>query len=289
MSARPTPQPCVSVHWCGVFENGTFIWSEWQQFWLISLNGVLPKNWQKAQKAQPKLVDCPNQQFSAFQSNNQTWKCTHCDVNKYKSTNLVEYEGFSGVGSTTEVSMTGIVSREPPPNPPPKPPTDRPPLPRATAAALSSFAFFFISSLASLSWVCAMNMCGKICNFQYSETVWKQYHLDNIKVTWCVYDKDHECTMDKEYKWKWPPNYQVKLQIKPRKNSEAPIGFEPMTFMILVWCSTNWAMKPRWKQVRCEFNLYLFLRKGSHPKFQLHFTFHGISYTLIKPPYMWFV
>ena len=52
------------------------------------------------------------------------------------------------------------------------------------------------------------------------------------------------------YKWKWS------LQIEPRKKSEAPTGFEPVTSAIPVRCSTNWAMKPRWKQVRCEFNLY---------------------------------
>ena len=46
------------------------------------------------------------------------------------------------------------------------------------------------------------------------------------------------------------------LQRKPRKNSEAWTGFEPMTSVIPVRCSTNWAMKPRWKQVKSEFNLY---------------------------------
>ena len=46
------------------------------------------------------------------------------------------------------------------------------------------------------------------------------------------------------------------LQRKPRKKSEASTGFEPMSSMTPVRCSTNWAMKPCWKQVRCEFNLY---------------------------------
>ena len=46
------------------------------------------------------------------------------------------------------------------------------------------------------------------------------------------------------------------LQIKPRKNSKAPTGFKPMTSAILVQCSTDRAMKPRQKQVKCEFNLY---------------------------------
>ena len=35
------------------------------------------------------------------------------------------------------------------------------------------------------------------------------------------------------------------------------MGFKTMTSTILVECSTNWAMKPRQKKIRCEFNLYL--------------------------------
>ena len=59
----------------------------------------------------------------------------------------------------------------------------------------------------------------------------------------------------------WKKDTQVipavmKLQIKPRKNSEVPKGFEPVTSAIQVRCSTDWAMKSRWKQVKCEFNLY---------------------------------
>ena len=47
------------------------------------------------------------------------------------------------------------------------------------------------------------------------------------------------------------------LQRKPRKKeSEASTGFEPMASMIPVCCSTNWAMKPHWKHVKYEFNLY---------------------------------
>ena len=39
-----------------------------------------------------------------------------------------------------------------------------------------------------------------------------------------------------------------RLQIKRRKNSEAPTGFERMTSAIPVRCSTDWATKPRRKQ-----------------------------------------
>ena len=42
----------------------------------------------------------------------------------------------------------------------------------------------------------------------------------------------------------------------PEQNSEASTGFKPMASAILVWCSNNWAMKPCWKQVKSEFNLY---------------------------------
>ena len=41
----------------------------------------------------------------------------------------------------------------------------------------------------------------------------------------------------------------------PEKNSEASMGFKPMTSAIPVQCSTNW-VKPCWKQVKSEFNLY---------------------------------
>ena len=46
------------------------------------------------------------------------------------------------------------------------------------------------------------------------------------------------------------------LQRKPRTNSEASTGFEPMTYAIPVRCSTDWAMKPRCKQLESEFDLY---------------------------------
>ena len=42
-----------------------------------------------------------------------------------------------------------------------------------------------------------------------------------------------------------------------KKNCELQRGStEPMTSAIPVRCSTHWGMEPRWKQVRCEFNLY---------------------------------
>ena len=46
----------------------------------------------------------------------------------------------------------------------------------------------------------------------------------------------------------------VMKQLKqPIKKSEASTGYESITSAIPVRCSTNWAMTPRWKQVRCEF------------------------------------
>ena len=43
----------------------------------------------------------------------------------------------------------------------------------------------------------------------------------------------------------------VQITNKAQKSSEAPTGFEPMTSAIPMRCSTNWAMKPLWKQVKC--------------------------------------
>ena len=34
------------------------------------------------------------------------------------------------------------------------------------------------------------------------------------------------------------------------------MGFEPMTSTTPVWCSTNWAMMPCWKQVKSDYDLY---------------------------------
>ena len=53
------------------------------------------------------------------------------------------------------------------------------------------------------------------------------------------------------------------------------MGFEPMTSAIPVRCSTDCAMKPRLKQVRCEFNLYL-----SYEENDVIFVIHTLSYTL---------
>ena len=62
------------------------------------------------------------------------------------------------------------------------------------------------------------------------------------------------------------------LQIKPRKNYKAPTGFKPMTSMILVLCSADWAMKPRWKEVRYEFNLYplLYMKRMTWCVYDIH-------------------
>ena len=46
----------------------------------------------------------------------------------------------------------------------------------------------------------------------------------------------------------------------PEKKSEASTGFEPITSVIPVWCSTDWAMKPPREQVSCQFNLDTHMR-----------------------------
>ena len=38
------------------------------------------------------------------------------------------------------------------------------------------------------------------------------------------------------------------------------MGFEPMTSTTPVWCSTNWAMMPCWKQVKSDYDLYHIMR-----------------------------
>ena len=55
----------------------------------------------------------------------------------------------------------------------------------------------------------------------------------------------------------------------------APTGFKPMTSAILVGRSTQWAMKPCWKQVKCEFSLYLLY------EFFLGFICNCLSYYII--------
>ena len=45
--------------------------------------------------------------------------------------------------------------------------------------------------------------------------------------------------------------------VAKEKKIEVSTGFEPMTSVIPVQCSTNWAMKPCWKQVKSEFNFPL--------------------------------
>ena len=41
------------------------------------------------------------------------------------------------------------------------------------------------------------------------------------------------------------------------------MGFEPMTSVVPVRRSTDWAMKPHRKQVRCKFNLYLLYEENN--------------------------
>ena len=176
-SARPRPQPCVSVHRCGVFKNGTFIWSEWQQFWLNSLNGVLPKNWQKAQKTQPKLVDCPKQQFSAF-SLQTLWSMKVW----VELVQLLKYPWLA----LSPVSRHQILHQS-------HPQTDHPCLwllPQLWVPLLSSSFPLWLLFLESVQWICV----AKYAIFSTLEQHGSNITWTIIKVTWCVYDKDHECT-----------------------------------------------------------------------------------------------
>ena len=68
------------------------------------------------------------------------------------------------------------------------------------------------------------------------------------------------------------------LQRKPRKKSEASTGFEPMNFIILMQHSTNWAMKPRWKQVKSEFNLYTLYEENEMCIYDINHTQIWLNY-----------
>ena len=81
-------------------------------------------------------------------------------------------------------------------------------------------------------------------------------------------DWHHTTCKDMLFPWKqsqaWihnNDNNNTNRSERDEKNCEAPTGFGPMTFAIPVRCSTDWAMKPCWKQVRCEFNLYHYMKR----------------------------
>ena len=63
------------------------------------------------------------------------------------------------------------------------------------------------------------------------------------RMTWCLYDKDHMSAL------RIKNTSEVVKQLKPLQRkpwkSEALTGFEPMTSVIPLQCSTNSAMKPR--------------------------------------------
>ena len=108
----------------------------------------------------------------------------------------------------------------------------------------------------------------------------------------CMYNVMSEmmCIWHKSYTFAlWIENRHVKvifavmkqlkqLQRKPRKKSEASTGFEPMTSAIPVRCSTNWAMKPRWKQVKSEFNLYTLYEENEMCIYDINHTQIWLNY-----------
>ena len=55
-----------------------------------------------------------------------------------------------------------------------------------------------------------------------------------------------------------PRSYEATKAVakKAQKTSEGSMGCKPMTSVIPVQCSTNWAMKPRCEQIKRQFNLY---------------------------------
>ena len=50
------------------------------------------------------------------------------------------------------------------------------------------------------------------------------------------------CTVDKEYTWKWSSQLWNNLKLQRKFFFEAPTGFEAMSSVIPVQCSTDWAM-----------------------------------------------
>ena len=99
---------------------------------------------------------------------------------------------------------------------------------------------------------------SKLCYWNTTANLYYSYSYYSL--IWCVYDKDHMSELQiKNRSESDPRSYSMRqfIWIKPRKNCKAPMGFKPMTSAIPVRCSTNWAMKPNRKQVKCEFNLYL--------------------------------
>ena len=72
---------------------------------------------------------------------------------------------------------------------------------------------------------------------------------NNGRLRWCAYDTNHTCTCMNCGK-----RIEVKVIFAVVKKAQKKFwGFNwiwtGMTFAIPVRCSTNWAMKPRWKQV----------------------------------------
>ena len=78
----------------------------------------------------------------------------------------------------------------------------------------------------------------------------------SVKEIMCIWYKSYIWTADKVKVIFAVVKQLEQLQRKPRKKFWGfnATRFEPMTSAIPVRCSTKWAIKPRWKQVKSEFD-----------------------------------
>ena len=73
------------------------------------------------------------------------------------------------------------------------------------------------------------------------------------------------CTVDKEYTWKWSSQLWNNLKLQRKFFFEAPTGFEAMSSVIPVQCSTDWAMiELRLKQNLLSTRLHSSVGRASH-------------------------
>ena len=98
------------------------------------------------------------------------------------------------------------------------------------------------------------------CPVMSSQWEWSMSDLNYTQINHYAGSFEQKFVLYHVYKWKWSSQlWSNAVTNKAQNKFWGSNGIQTRD----LHDSTNWAMKPRWKQVKCEFNLYLLYEENN--------------------------